>query len=201
MMITSSDDDIETLRCSVEEFGFGFLSNPLASPVLQELQAEADERYKAAVFAEQSEGLNYRARITSLGPEATRLLCGPQMTTILNTLFGEKFVLTQHRSCLTFYGEGDHLGPHLDMPAEECVVTIIVYISATESALQSALTGLELRVYGRELGDALNPVLTIPTRTGNIVIGRGSKVWHERPMLQEGEAVAALTGCYGHSAT
>ena len=44
---------------------------------------------------------------------------------LLSAIFGETFVLTERRSCLTFYNEGDHLGPHVDRPAEECVVTII----------------------------------------------------------------------------
>ena len=42
--------------------------------------------------------------------------------------------------------------------------------------------------------------LTIPTHTGGIVVGRGSKFWHERPMLEKGEQVAALTGCYSYAA-
>ena len=60
------------------------------------------------------------------------------------------------------------------------------------------LTGLELRIYGEEMTQNCQPHLTIPTRTGGIVIGHGSKFWHERPMLQKGEQVAALTGCYGY---
>jgi hypothetical protein len=121
------------------------------------------------------------------------------MTLLLSVIFGGSFVLTENRSCLTFYKEGDHLGRHLDEPAEECVVTIIVYVAATGPSIRSQETGLELRVYEQQMTENCNARLTIPTHTGGIVVGCGSKFWHERPMLQKGEQVAALTGCYGYA--
>jgi hypothetical protein len=42
--------------------------------------------------------------------------------------------------------------------------------------------------------------LEIPTITGGLVLGRGSKYWHERPKLQAGEQVIAITGCFGELA-
>ena len=191
-----SRDDLEKVRLSVQSFGFGSLPCTIAPCVLRALNEEAGERKSAAVLAEQSEELQYRATIISLGPQARDFLCSRRVTELLSTIFGGSFVLTEHRSCLTFYQEGDHLGPHLDKPAEECAVTIIVYLAATGPALRSPQTGLELRVYGQEMTTTGTARITIPTRAGGIVVGRGSKFLHERPPLQEGEYVAALTGCY-----
>jgi hypothetical protein len=198
-MIDVGPDDIEKLRVSVRSFGFGLLSDVIVPSVLRGIQEEAEERCTAAVRAERSADLKYRANIVSLGPQARDFLCSRQLAALLSGTFDGRFVLTEHRSCLTVYKEGDHLGPHLDKPAEECVVTIIVYVAATAPALRSQQTGLELRVYGREMSRDGTARLTIPTRTGGIVVGRGSAFWHERPMLEKGERVAALTGCYGYA--
>ncbi len=198
-MIDFGHDDVERLRLSVRSFGFGALSDAIAPPVLRELQNEAEELNGTAGFAEGSEALKYKAQITSLGPRAKALLCSRQMTELLFTLFGDNFLLTEGRSCLTFYKEGDHLGPHLDKPAAECAVTIIVYVAVKESTHPSDETGLQLRVYGQEITEAPQALLTIPTCAGSIVVGHGSRYWHERPMLQPGEQVAALTGCYSYS--
>ena len=192
-----SQDDIRKIRAGVESLGFGLLRGSVAPSVLRGLQEEASERKAIAVLAEQSENPKYRASVVALGPRAADFLCSPRMTNLLTSMFGGGFVLTEHRSCLTFYEEGDHLGPHLDKPAEECAVTIIVCVAVTGPDHRSPRTGLELRVYGQELAENCPVRRTIPTRAGGIVVGRGSMFWHERPMLEKGEAVAALTGCYG----
>jgi hypothetical protein len=75
-----------------------------------------------------------------------------------------------------------------------------VYLTAKGKARNSDRTGLQLHVYGEELTKDSEAILTIPTTTGTIVLGRGSKIWHGRPPLQDGEFVAALTGCYGYAA-
>ena len=194
-----TQEEIEKVRLSVESFGFGLLAGPIAPTVLTALQQEAQQRRIEAVRAEQSEELKYKASITSLGPCARDFLCCRQMLELLSVIFGGSFVLTKDRSCLTFYEEGDHLGPHVDRPAEECVVTIIVYVATARPAASASQTGLELRIYGQEMPENGRARLTIPTRTGGIVVGRGSIFWHERPTLQPGEQVAALTGCYGYA--
>lgn len=194
-----SPADIEQAKLRVHAFGFTLLPGFIERSVLRGLQAEAEERRNAALLAEQSDGLTYRARISSLGSQAAAFLRSSQLTNLLSRIFGPVFTLTESRSCLTFYQEGDHLGPHLDRPIEECVVTIIVYVTTVGDDRLSQQTGLELRIYGQEMSDNSNACLTIPTRTGDIVVGYGSKFWHERPMLQPGEQVIALTGCYGCS--
>jgi hypothetical protein len=196
-LVTGLDvDEIERVRLSVRSFGFGLLSRSIAPSVLRQLQEEAGQRLTAALLAEQSDDLQYRARVVSLGPMMREFLCSSEMLDLLLAVFDSRYVLTEQRSCLTFYHEGDHLGPHLDRPAEECVVTILVYLTAVGPVVRSSDNGLQLRVYGETLSEDRTPTLTIPTHAGGIVIGHGSKFWHERPMLHAGEQVTAITGCY-----
>jgi hypothetical protein len=189
--------DLSHLQADVETYGFGCLPHALSPALLQALQREAESRLGLALFAEQTTDLSYRARLTSLGPLASQLLGGPEARALLHAVFAEQLTLAEGVSCLTFYGEGDHLGPHLDQPAAECVVTILVYLAANGATSPSSPdTGLALRVYTEQKPQDEEPRLVIPTRAGAIVIGRGSRVWHERPRLLPGEQVVALTGCF-----
>ena len=176
--------------------GFGLLARSIEPPLLADLQCEAEERRQSAAFAEQISSLKYRVRIASLGPKAREFLRSEPMMSLLSAVFGGEYTLTEGRSCMTFYEEGDHLGPHLDQPPEECQVTIIIYVSAVSASPESPETGLVLRIYGQEPERDGAILASIPSRTGGIVLGRGSEVWHERPTLQKGECVASVTGCY-----
>jgi hypothetical protein len=161
------------------------------------LQREAEARLGLALFAEQTTDLHYRARLTSLGPAAARLLGGPEARHLLREVFSEDLTLSEGVSCLTFYSEGDHLGAHVDEPAAECTVTILVYLAVHGATIPASPdTGLVLRVYGDRRPEGEAARFTIPTRAGAIVVGRGSRVWHERPRLLPGEQVVALTGCF-----
>jgi hypothetical protein len=194
--LVCTQGDICRLQDSVAAFGFGYLPGSIASDVLQNLQAEARERFASSSTAEQSDGLNYRANVISLGPMASKFLAELQLIDLLTVVFGETFACADQNSCFTFYKAGDHLGPHRDEPEAECPVTVIVYLAAHSPMPRSLRTGLVLRVYGEETTSIGTPRLTIPTRVGTIVVGRGSKVWHERPQLDIGESVDALTACY-----
>jgi hypothetical protein len=192
-----SSADLERLRADVQSFGFGCLPAALPGSLLAELQREAESLLGIALFAEQATDLNYRARLTSLGPVAAQLLGGPDARALLQAVFAESLQLSEGVSCLTFYNEGDHLGAHLDQPAAECTVTILVYLAATGATTPAAPdTGLVLRVYAEEKPQGDDVRLIIPTVSGAIVLGRGSRVWHERPRLLPGESVVALTGCF-----
>jgi hypothetical protein len=189
--------EAEELHLDLEAFGFVRLPRTVPPAALKDLQHEAAEQSASALKAESARA-QYRARIAALGPRAERFLRSASLTDSLSGVFGGRFTLTAERSCLTVYGEGDHLGPHLDTPAEECAVTILVYLVATRQAYPALPTGLALHVYGLDMPGDRMPVLTIPTQTGAIVVGNGSRFWHGRPMLQKGEMVVALTGCYRH---
>lgn len=160
------------------------------------LQAEANARSSGAVLAQQDDGLCYKASITNLGPVALDFLTHPEVTRLLRTYFGGTYTLSKDISCLTFYDATSHLGAHLDEPSEKCTVTIILYLEAIRLGPQTAQTGLVLNVYGADKSSIGAPSLQIPTRSGTLVLGRGSQVWHERPKLQAGESVTAITGCY-----
>ena len=190
-------DDVDRLRLSIQTYGFGFLPDLVMPSALVRLRNEARELSGTAVFAKQSAKVSYQARIAPLGPEGRELLFGDQMIDLLFLVSGERVLPSEDRSCLTVYHEGDHLGPHRDHPEAECLVTAILYLAASGSSQSSEKTGLVLQVYGQEMTGDDRPRLSIPTTVGTIVIGRGSKFWHERPMLEKGEAVVALTGCYG----
>ena len=192
-----SGSDVAQLRDGVQTHGFACLPDAFAPPLLEALQQEAQERLGLALPAEQTTGLQYRANIISLGPVASRVLGGRDARELLRAVFAEELTLSEGVSCLTLYGEGDHLGAHLDQPASECAVTILVYLAATGgTSPPSPVTGLVLRVYGEQEPHGEAPRLTIPTRAGAIVVGWGSRVWHERPRLLAGEQVIALTGCF-----
>lgn len=195
----------DQLRHSVATFGFAAFVDAVEPAMLEALRAEARLGAGASVQAERSaDGLTrsdgeppaYRARITGLGPEARRFLTDPTVLGLLRDYFGGEHVLSEGISCLTFYDSAGHLGPHLDRPAEDCAVTIIVYLEAVSPDPSAPDTGLVLVVYGETEASIGVPRLRIPTRTGTVVLGRGSRFWHERPRLKAGESVVAITGCY-----
>jgi hypothetical protein len=199
--ISYSESDVQKLRLDVQTFGFGVVPDLIDPSSLNKLRDEARQQFESAVVAQQLEKLSYRARIATLGAEGKRLLFGDPTLELLLAVSGEKLSPTADRSCLTFYTEGDHLGPHLDQPESECLITFIVYLEAISPSPCSPSTGLVLRVYEQQMTSDPLLRLAIPTRIGGSVIGRGSQYWHERPKLEKGEYVAALTGCYRRTLT
>jgi len=193
--IKPSPSEIERLRTSVQECGFGALPAAIVPAALEVLKKEAAERCGASSLASRTSGLRYRGRMAPLGPEAEHLL-SHDATALLAGVFGGRWALSKEFSCLTYYGPGDHLGLHRDEPADACEVTFLAYISASGPAPTSTDTGLVLRVF-REGPRAERRIgLTIPTTAGAVVVGRGCEIWHERPMLQPKENVTAVTGCF-----
>lgn len=192
--------DVDHLSSSIATYGFGSLPSIISGPLLRALDAEARERDPAAAAAQSASQIRYSARMTALGPVGRALLFSRAMTALLLDVFGERFLPNEGQSCLTFYGEGDHLGPHVDQPAAGCVVTAIAYVATRRLEITPQQTGMQLRVYGKRITPDAQPLLCIPTETGTLVLGRGSVTVHERPMLQKGEYVAAITGCYMRAA-
>lgn len=190
----------ERLKREVSEHGFGHLEQALTPAALARLRQEAAGALAAAKRAEQSEALSYRASIGSVGRETAAFLSGGEAEALLRRVFGRSFTLAQEVSCITFYGSGDHLGPHLDEPADRCAVTILVYLEAESSMPAAAESGLNLHIYGPAFEPGQRARRIIPTRAGTIVLGHGSRYWHERPPLRAGERVVAITGCYAPAA-
>jgi hypothetical protein len=190
---------LERLRGSIKECGFGCVERALDDDLLERLQCEARSQVGAAVTADGDDETSYHARIGQLGPVARRLLESPETAALLQAVFGAEVVLTDNASCFTYYVGNDHLGLHRDRPSS-CLVTLIVYLDAVSPDPSSVDTGLVLRVYARDPPANEPPAVIIPTMVGSLVIGRGSETWHERPRLQPGEHVVALTACFGASA-
>jgi hypothetical protein len=187
---------IERLRREVSELGFGHLEQAFLPAALERLRQEAVGAFADATHAEQAEALRYRASIGACGRQTMAFLSSAEAESLLDAVFGGPFTLAQEVSCITFYGAGDHLGPHLDEPADRCAVTILIYLDARSPMPDAPESGLNLRVYGRVFEPGRPAAKIIPTRAGTIVLGRGSRYWHERPPLRAGERVIAITGCY-----
>jgi len=186
---------LSRLRRSIDDHGFGSLSQGIQPQALVLLQSEAEQSVASAQYAEQQEPFSYKASVASLGSHAKTWLC-KAAEELLPAVFGEHYQLTLDRSCLTFYGTGCHLGAHVDQPATTCEVTIILYLSVTNIPCSPAQTGLVLNVFSGDPSESGQCVLRIPTQVGTLVLGRGSQVWHERPELLPGESVVAITGCF-----
>ncbi|KKL67102.1 hypothetical protein LCGC14_2138340 [marine sediment metagenome] len=186
---------------SVASCQFAAFPGAIGPQWLTALQDEAAALFSGAARAEGTGRLRYRANITGLGDVALGFLTHPDLLTLLSRHFGGDYALTPEISCLTFYDESGHLGAHLDEPAARCAVTIILYLAADSPDPQAPETGLVLNVYGIERASVGDARLRIPTRAGTLVLGRGSRVWHERPPLGRGESVTAITGCYHMAGT
>lgn len=184
-----------SLRASVGEYGFAYLENALGDELKAALRAEAAAQSGNAHSAIESRAIPYKARIADLGDDALSFLRSPSIMQLLNALFEEPLTLSEDASCYTFYGPGDFLSLHRDRPIE-CAATLIMYLDAASPDPQSPWTGLSLRVFGKHGEKAAEPRLIIPTRIGTMVVGSGSRYWHERPPLQPDERVIALTACF-----
>jgi hypothetical protein len=190
-----SAEQRSALRRMVQEFGFGALEGALDADLLTQLQAESAARLEASVSADVDEVIRFRARMGTLGDTARRFLGSQATLDLLQEVFAARFELSDDASCFTYYGSGDRLGVHCDR-ATVCVVTMIVYLHAESARRNAPDTGLVLKVYGRRKPAGEAPRLVIPTTTGCLVVGRGGETWHERPQLQQGEQVTALTACF-----
>lgn len=179
------------------ELGFAALDDAIDPGVLDRLRAEALQARAEAVCTDGDTEVPYRAHVTGMGPVARAFLAGAPTAQVLAGVFQEALVLSEDASCYTYYAEGDHLGLHRDRP-QVCVSTLIVYLDVRAGqAHGAAASGLVLRVFGPDRPQAgAAPAAVIPSRSGMVVMGWGTRVWHERPQLQPGESVTALTACY-----
>lgn len=190
------DIDLDSLRAAVRDYGFGSVDDALSAAMLTIMQAEVETLRKEALEARQTVGLKYSANIVPLGTICREFLKSVEVSTLLRNVFGEAYALSEGISCVNFYDEGDHLGPHVDKPELDCAATLLVYITAFSPAPHAMDTGLVLKVYDSEPSEITRPRLTLPTWTGGIVIGRGAEIWHERPILKAQESITVLTSCF-----
>jgi hypothetical protein len=187
--------EVRRLQDGVERFGFSSIDKAIDRELLEALRVEAADHRRGASQARETQKVAYRASVAGLGQVATSFLECESATELLQFVFKARFVLTREASCYTYYECGDFLGLHRDRETE-CAVTLIVYLDVRAAQIPSAHTGLQLRVYSPGDDENLMVRLVIPACTGTLVIGSGSQTWHERPTLQKGEFLAALTACF-----
>jgi|CXWL01.1.fsa_nt_gi hypothetical protein len=183
------------LSIRVQEFGFVCLENALDDEIMASLLAESNMKQSSARKAKENDPISYQASLADIGDTALSLLRSPFIYQILQMISDEPLALTAEASCYTYYGPGDFLSAHRDR-FPECAVTVIVYIDATSPNPSSPQTGLSLRIFDEQGADINALRIVIPTQVGSLVIGHGSRVFHERPTLQKGEYVIALTACF-----
>ncbi len=176
--------------------GFDAVERAIEPAVFETLRAEARAQKATASHASRAAAPVYSARIGQLGEKAMAFLRDPALTRLVSNAVGMSVDINLSKSCFTYYGGGDCLGPHLDQPSDECAVTLIVYLEVEAAPETDRSTGPVLHVFGPGMPDDDRPIATIPSAVGTVVIGRGSEVWHERPRLSRGETVTALTACF-----
>lgn len=204
-MLTSAEGvlaapaDLAGLREAFETVDFVAVQTPETLALARDLDSEAQELAHGRVRAGRDDAdLRYSAGIAALGPKARAFLGGGALAQVLRALTDQGFALTEDMSCLTVYEPGDQLGPHLDQPPERCAVTCILYLACASPDPLAEASGLQLKVYGPERESVQRaPRRIIRTAPGRLVLGRGARVWHERPALLAGEGVTALTACFG----
>ncbi len=190
------DDLLQRLRREVAADGFASCDQALDPKLISALQAEARAAFAHSVTAEDDGSVSYRAKMGNLGPVGKAFLSHTATTAVLDSIFEGCVTVSENASCYTFYAEGDHLGLHQDR-SDSCHVTLILYLEVNGPSPRPASSGLELRVYGCERpAETEAPKVIILTYIGRVVVGRGAKVWHERPRLAQGEQVMALTSCF-----
>lgn len=180
----------------LHSIGFTCIHGRVPSKKLEELRSEALRARCEAKAVQSTSCHGYRAHLSGLGDAGRDFLSGNSMAKLMEALFCVPLVLERDASCYTYYGPGDFLGAHVDH-AEQCVVTAILYLDVVRPDPPSERTGLELCILGAEpAGSQRAPRAVFPTEIGALIVGLGSAHWHERPVLQDGEHLTAITSCY-----
>lgn len=176
--------------------GFTCIQGLISSALTSELRAEALHNKNEAKAVSDTSGHGYRAHLSGLGDDGRAFLSGNTMTELIGALFDRPMAPNKVASCYTYYQPGDFLGAHIDHP-EQCLVTAILYLDVVHSERKVDMTGLELHILEDAISGEHRKARTIlPTQAGALVIGLGSTNWHERPALQDGEHLIAMTACY-----
>jgi len=188
--------NIKQLRQDINNNGFALLEAPaLKSDWFDNLNKEIGQQMSES-WDKPKQGMDAeRVQRANLGPVAQQLLTDNETLDFMFEVFGEEFEPSFAATCYTYYDDKDYyLGKHLDRESS-CTVTLIVYLvcSWPENTLPSS--GLSLEVFGQNASEGAAPTV-IPTRSNSIVLGRGSRFPHQRPKLQQGERLYALTACF-----
>ncbi|KJS38584.1 MAG: hypothetical protein VR74_05290 [Hyphomonas sp. BRH_c22] len=187
-----SEKEIDAIRNSVARDGFGYLGGSIPSGILDPLRRECIQAKASAKKAEGTGDLAYRSSLASLGDFGQKILKEHASSDVLELIFGRTFKYCEDASCYTYYDEGDFLGPHLD-GADNCEVTLLLYLDASEPGPDHETSGLYLTLYD---ADGNSEASAIETAAEGMMIGYGSKVMHGRKKLAAGEHIWMLTACF-----
>jgi hypothetical protein len=194
------NDIARSTLSELDTIGFTCLRDMVSSSLMSELRLEAIRNKKGAKAVSSTAGSGYQAHLSGLGEAGLAFLSSSTMMELLRAMFDIPLVPSTDASCYTYYQPGDFLGAHTDH-AEQCLVTAILYLDVVRPDQEQDITGLELHILEYATpggGRTLRAVM--PTKAGVLVLGLGSANWHERPMLQEGEHLIAMTACYSRPA-
>lgn len=187
--------DLELFRSGLQRFGFASADNWLDEDDFRSLRAESLAQRDTARSVADDGDISYRGHLADLGEVALSFLTGSAIAGLLQAAFGQAFTLSRGSSCYTYFEAGNYLSAHRD-GAEDCAVTILVYLEAASPDPEAPSSGLTLQLFEERAGRPGDAIHAISTRSGVLVAGRGSRVWHGRPPLQAGEHVYLLTACF-----
>lgn len=193
--ISCNDNIVEKLRKKVKSNGFANLPDAISDDLAVELRREAAIQRANSLAVSSTADICYKAHLADLGDAARSFLNSSSLSNFLSQVFRESLEMTPSASCYTYYEPGDFLNAHRD-DASACTATVITYLDVTGPVPGSDDTGLILRIYN-ETGPDVDPIKTsLPTRALSMIVGYGSRYWHERPELKIGESLTALTACF-----
>jgi hypothetical protein len=171
------------------------MDHVISEDLLRALRIEAAKQFGSAILASSDKIVEYRAKMADCGDIAISFLNSADVTELLRALLGGQFSLNSKATCYTYYASGDFLGRHQDL-SETCAATVILYLEATSPEPPARNSGLILEIYGSDEAEKTSVIDVIKTKVGTLVVGSGSRIWHGRPPLQDGEFVAGLTACF-----
>jgi hypothetical protein len=183
------------LKAALERTGFACVPDALDVAEFRSLREESLSQRQHAKRVTDNREVSYSGFLADLGPIALDFLTGRAVSDFLLRVFGETFNLTHGSSCYTYYESGDYLSAHMD-GADDCTVTMLVYLHAESPDSAARRSGLRLDIFADDDGKPGEAVHAIETREGNLIAGYGSRTWHGRPPLQDGERVYLLTACF-----
>jgi hypothetical protein len=190
-----SESLVVQVRSGIDTDGFAYIENCIPAALLADLKKECLNARKQAKRAESDIHIAYRSSLAQLGSMGTSLLQRQAVLEILKPIFGKDYEYRADASCYTFFEEGDFLSPHMDRH-ENCEVTLLFYIVASEPGPDPDTSGLYLSLYSKEDSGKIFLKKTISTPSGGIMVGRGSQVLHGRRVLGHGEYIWMLTACF-----
>jgi hypothetical protein len=135
-----------------------------------------------------------------LGRAAAAFLRSERTVGLLSAMSGFRVEPSFEASCYTYYDRAGHYcGLHRDAPGA-CEVTLLLCLVSTWRGTKPS-RGVALEVYGRRYRTGQKPRFVMRSEANQLLVLRGSRVYHQRPRITKGERVIVLTACYRKEGT